>query len=254
MVPPAAAACAGAETASASAAASAIQVARLRPTPTLRGERMRARTHLVHFHASILPADDGCRATPGPEARVSAPSSTRPRVAPALLSTNLMKLTADSLNHHGHGELGIHGYRGASLATIGHRARGGLRAAALLAAATVLLVQPGQAMAQETRAETIRQEQADKLRTVAPPELNGAEKILRRLEDWGWLTGEPRGVYPCSTLSIPAAASPPASARGSRLAMTARSMSSAPIRLTASGGCRRTCRCRPSPRAAAGCR
>ena len=107
-----------------------------------------------------------------------------------------MKLTADSLNHHGHSELGIHGRRGASLATIGHRARGGLRAAALLAVATVLLVQPGQAMAQETRAEMIRQEQAAKLRTVAPPELNGAETILRRLEDWGWLTGEPRGVYP----------------------------------------------------------
>ena len=49
---------------------------------------------------------------------------------------------------------------------------------------------------QETRAERIRQEQADKLRTVTPPELSGAEKIVHRLEDWGWLTGEPRGVYP----------------------------------------------------------
>ena len=42
----------------------------------------------------------------------------------------------------------------------------------------------------------LRQEQADKLRTVAPPELNGVEKIVRRLEDWGWLSGEPRGAYP----------------------------------------------------------
>ena len=49
---------------------------------------------------------------------------------------------------------------------------------------------------QDTRAEIIRQEQADKLRTVTPPELNRAEKIVNRLEDWGWLTGEPRGVYP----------------------------------------------------------
>ena len=71
-----------------------------------------------------------------------------------------------------------------------------MRAAALLAAATVWLVQPGQAMAQETRAETIRQEQADKQSTVTPPTLNRAEKIIDRLEDWGLITGEPRGVYP----------------------------------------------------------
>ena len=72
----------------------------------------------------------------------------------------------------------------------------GLRAAALLAAATVCLVQPGQAMAQETRAETIRQEQADKQTTVTPPTLNRAEKIIYRLTDFGWITGEPSGVYP----------------------------------------------------------
>jgi hypothetical protein len=71
-----------------------------------------------------------------------------------------------------------------------------LRGAALIAAATMFLVTPGQAMAQETRAEIVRQEQADKLRTVTPPELNRAEKILNRLENWGLLTGEPRGVYP----------------------------------------------------------
>ena len=71
-----------------------------------------------------------------------------------------------------------------------------MRGAALLAAATMFLVPPGQAMAQETRAEIIRQEQADKLRTVTPPELNRAEKIVNRLVDGGWLTGEPRGVYP----------------------------------------------------------
>jgi hypothetical protein len=71
-----------------------------------------------------------------------------------------------------------------------------MRAAALLAAATMLVVPSRQATAQETRTETIRQEQADKLRTVTPPEPNRAEKVVNRLEDWGWLTGEPRGVYP----------------------------------------------------------
>ena len=71
-----------------------------------------------------------------------------------------------------------------------------MRGAALLAAATMLVVVPGQAIAQETRTEIIRQEQADKLRTVTPPEPNRAEKLVQRLEDWGWLTGEPRGVYP----------------------------------------------------------
>ncbi len=70
------------------------------------------------------------------------------------------------------------------------------RGAAWLAVATVLLFPPGYAMAQETRTEIIRQEQADKLRTVTPPEPNRAEKIVNRLEDWGLLTGEPRGVYP----------------------------------------------------------
>ena len=68
--------------------------------------------------------------------------------------------------------------------------------AALLAAATMFLIPAGQAMAQETRAEIIRQEQADKLRMVAPPEKNRAEKIVDRLEKWGWLTTEPRGFYP----------------------------------------------------------
>ncbi len=71
-----------------------------------------------------------------------------------------------------------------------------MRGAAWLAAATMLVVPPGLAMAQETRTEIIRQEQADKLRTVTPPELNRAERIVNRLEDWGLLTGEPRGVYP----------------------------------------------------------
>jgi hypothetical protein len=107
-----------------------------------------------------------------------------------------MKFTADTLNDHVSGEREIDVDRRASLATIGHRARRRLRAAALLAAATVWLVQPGQAMAQETRAETIRQEQADKLSTVTPPTLNRAEKIILRLGEFGLISGDPRGVYP----------------------------------------------------------
>jgi hypothetical protein len=71
-----------------------------------------------------------------------------------------------------------------------------MRGAALLVAATTLVVSQGQAIAQETRTEIIRQEQADKLLTVTPPEPNRAEKIVSRLEGWGLLTGEPRGVYP----------------------------------------------------------
>jgi outer membrane protein assembly factor BamA len=51
-------------------------------------------------------------------------------------------------------------------------------------------------MAQETRAEIIRQEQAEKLPTVKPPELNGAEKFVDRLGKWGLLETEARGVYP----------------------------------------------------------
>jgi hypothetical protein len=114
----------------------------------------------------------------------------------SVASMRVMKCTADNLNHHGSSERGPDAYRRESLAAIGHRARAGVRAAALLAASTVFLVHPGQAMAQETRAETIRQEQADKQSTVTPPTLNRAERIILRLGEFGWITGEPNGVYP----------------------------------------------------------
>jgi hypothetical protein len=52
------------------------------------------------------------------------------------------------------------------------------------------------AMAQDTRAEVIRQEQAGRLQQVAPPQPNGVERVLERLEDWGLITGSPRGFYP----------------------------------------------------------
>ena len=70
------------------------------------------------------------------------------------------------------------------------------RRIAALVIGAIFLVPAGQAMAQDTRAEVIRQEQADKLRVVAPPEKNRAEKIIDRLEKWGWFTTEARGFYP----------------------------------------------------------
>ena len=157
---------------------------------------MRARTHPVHFHTFTLPVAHGCLATWTQEARVQHVVVDKTARGIAVALDRFMKLTADNLNRHAPREEGIHGARGASLATIGHRARGVPRAAAMLAAATVLLVQPGQAMAQETRAETIRQEQAAKQSTVTAPTLNRAEKIILRLEEFGWITGEPSGVYP----------------------------------------------------------
>jgi hypothetical protein len=59
-----------------------------------------------------------------------------------------------------------------------------------------LLVASQPAIAQETRAETIREQQAAKQSVVAPPAWNPAEVIIDRLENWGFLTGDPRGFYP----------------------------------------------------------
>jgi hypothetical protein len=59
-----------------------------------------------------------------------------------------------------------------------------------------LLSMPGAASAQETRTDIIRQEQAEKVQTLEPPRLNGVERTIERLEDWGLISGEPRGFYP----------------------------------------------------------
>ena len=75
-------------------------------------------------------------------------------------------------------------------------ARRSLHAAGSLVIAAVLLVASRPAIAQETRAEAIREQQAEKQRVVAPPAWNRAEIIIDRLENWGFLTGDPRGVYP----------------------------------------------------------
>src|SRR5688572_10119402 len=52
------------------------------------------------------------------------------------------------------------------------------------------------AWAQETRADVIRQEQGARQQQVRRPEPNGVERLIDRLEDWGVITGAPRGFYP----------------------------------------------------------
>lgn len=50
--------------------------------------------------------------------------------------------------------------------------------------------------AQDTRADVIRQAQAQKAAQLEPPRQNTAERVIDHLEDWGLLAGAPRGVYP----------------------------------------------------------
>ena len=66
-----------------------------------------------------------------------------------------------------------------------------IAAALALAAATAV-----PAAGQTSREEAIAQEQAAKQRELEPPRPNGAERFIERLEDWGIITGTPRGLYP----------------------------------------------------------
>jgi hypothetical protein len=50
--------------------------------------------------------------------------------------------------------------------------------------------------AQDTRAELLQQQQAERQEHLTPSRSNGLEAFLDRLEDWGLIVGEPRGVYP----------------------------------------------------------
>ena len=52
------------------------------------------------------------------------------------------------------------------------------------------------AAAQSTRAEAIAQQQAAKQSELTPPQPNAAERLIDRVEDWGLLSGNPRGLYP----------------------------------------------------------
>jgi outer membrane protein assembly factor BamA len=65
-----------------------------------------------------------------------------------------------------------------------------------IAGIAVSLCPHNPAMAQDTRAEVIRQEQAERQQQLTPPQPNGVERFLDRLEDWGLITGSPRGFYP----------------------------------------------------------
>ena len=54
------------------------------------------------------------------------------------------------------------------------------------------------AVAQDSRADAIRQQQFDRQQHLSPPQKNTAERVLDRLERWGFISGPPRGVYPWS--------------------------------------------------------
>ena len=69
-------------------------------------------------------------------------------------------------------------------------------AAAIAVVMASLFTTAAPAAAQETRAEVIRQEQAAKQQALEPPRSNTAERVIDRLEDWGFIAGAPRGVYP----------------------------------------------------------
>src|SRR5262245_38759169 len=51
-------------------------------------------------------------------------------------------------------------------------------------------------MAQDTRADVIREQQALRQQDLEPPRYNGAERFIERLQDWGFVTVNPRGLYP----------------------------------------------------------
>ena len=71
------------------------------------------------------------------------------------------------------------------------------RTKALLALAVAWLMLPiGDAVAQDTRAEAIQQAQARKQQQLEPPRPNTAERFIEHLEDWGLISGAPRGLYP----------------------------------------------------------
>jgi hypothetical protein len=55
---------------------------------------------------------------------------------------------------------------------------------------------PAPARAQETRAAIIEQQQAERAQQLQPPQPNPIESAIARLEDWGFISGAPRGPYP----------------------------------------------------------
>jgi hypothetical protein len=61
---------------------------------------------------------------------------------------------------------------------------------------TTIVAGAGSAIAQDSRADAIRQQQAERQQHLSPPQKNTAERLLERLERWGFISGPPRGVYP----------------------------------------------------------
>ena len=216
---------------------------------------MRARTHLVHFHASILPADDV-------ESGNSRAGSTRQRAIVNKTAPGTGFALDESHETYSRQPQSSRTQRAGDprppWSVSRHDRPPGARGTARRRTARGRHGVAGPAWPGDGPGDQGRNDSPGAGGQAAHGRTAGAE---RRGENPAPARGlgmaqleSPAEYIRCSTLSIRAAASPPASARGSRLAMTARLMSSAPIRLTASGGCRRTCRCRPSPRAVVGCR
>jgi hypothetical protein len=70
------------------------------------------------------------------------------------------------------------------------------RLPAIVAAGFVSLLISIDVAAQDTRAELRQQEQEERQSQLVPARSNAFEAFLDRLEDWGLIVGEPRGVYP----------------------------------------------------------
>ena len=68
----------------------------------------------------------------------------------------------------------------------------------LTLALTLLSIAAGTATAnaQDTRAEAIRRQQSERQQRLSPPQSTMVERTLDRLEQWGFISGPPRGVYP----------------------------------------------------------
>jgi outer membrane protein assembly factor BamA len=68
----------------------------------------------------------------------------------------------------------------------------------LTLALTLLSIAAGTAAAnaQDTRAEEIRRQQSERQQRVSPPQPTMVERTIDRLEEWGFITGAPRGAYP----------------------------------------------------------
>ena len=68
--------------------------------------------------------------------------------------------------------------------------------AALMFGLTSIVLGVPAVTAQETRADLIRQQQADRQQQVQPPEPTTFERVVTGLERTGFITGAPRGAYP----------------------------------------------------------